>query len=819
MSTGKPAGRAKVELYLDDKLPQGFRRAQAELKAFGTVMNTIGQQMLRMSAVVAIPFAYATNTFMGFSDQMKVVQAVTGAVGTEFDALNDKAKELGASTSFTAKQVAEGMTELGRAGYKTGEILASISSTLDLSRSTATELGEAANIAAAAMRGFNLTANDTTMIADVLAATANNSAQTLTDLGESLKYVAPLAVEAGEDIRDTSAALAVLANNGIKGSMAGTALARAYKNLSTSAVQEQLSGLGVAAADSSSNLRKVAAIISDIGAATKSLGSAQRLSIFETVFGRGQAAALKLANAGSFKQMQKTLEDIGGTAKRTAETMDSELGGSFRKMMSAIEGVQIAIGEALSGTLQSWMESITNAATASIEFIESNKSLINTAAKLALVLGTAGAGFMALSGVVKIATGSLWMAQKAYAGLLAAQTAYTATVSGLAAIKAAVISMTATVKVGIVALQAYHAGMLSMEQISKITPLFTNFKAVLAGLPAVLGQIAIAAGVAIAAFKLGEAIAEWTGLDEKIKDAYFWLFNIKELENKDVTKKMILVHEEKIKLLKEEFSLNLITLKKFKERMNEETGIINKLKNTKPIKLSISVDKKEDKKVKTTIIDNEKIDSREWRNKELQLELIYEGYLLEKEKLDLAREEAIAGAEGQQKIIDLINEEYQLRLDLLNMRTQAAQEEEAARKRLQLEEKQKEIAEINGYQKVTNEGLLLELQYDGYELSRKKLELEKRIALERAKAEGANVDLVEKEYKLRNQILEAENARQEADRIAQNTKESSGTFAATNLNQMLGVSTNTFDRIAKASEETAKNTKALQNISELAFAN
>ena len=160
------------------------------------------------------------------------------------------------------------MTELGRAGFKPAEILDAIGSVLNLARATSTDLPRAAELASAAMRGFGLTARDTTYVADVLTATANNSAQGLEDIGESLKYVAPMAKEAGEDIRDTAAALGVLANNGIKGSMAGTALARAYKNLSKTGSHKMLKKMGVEAVDANGNLRKVADILSDLGQAT-----------------------------------------------------------------------------------------------------------------------------------------------------------------------------------------------------------------------------------------------------------------------------------------------------------------------------------------------------------------------------------------------------------------------------------------------------------------------------------------------------------------------------------------------------------------------
>jgi len=376
------AGAAYVELTVrDSQLVKGLKRARARLKAFSAGVSDLGKKLLGISAIAAAPLALSARVFGGFADQMAEVRAVTGATEDEFHALTAEAKRLGRTTSFTARQVAQGMTELGRAGFKPKEIVASIGAILDLARGTATELGPAAEIAAAMLRGFNLEASKTGHVADVLITAANNSAQTLTDLGEAMKYVAPQAAEAGESIEDTAAALMVLANNGIKGTMAGTSLARAYKNLSRDASHKKLAEIGVSAVDSAGNLRKVADILSDIGRATENMGSARRLSIFESLFGRGQAAALKLAGGDKFDDMRKILDDVDGAARRTAETMDDTLGGSFRKLMSAVEGVQIAIGEALSPTLRKWMGELRGIAGGVTRFVKSHKALIGSSAR------------------------------------------------------------------------------------------------------------------------------------------------------------------------------------------------------------------------------------------------------------------------------------------------------------------------------------------------------------------------------------------------------------------------------------------------------
>ncbi len=145
--------------------------------------------------------------------------------------MTEKAKELGATTSFTASQVAEGMTALGRMGFNSSEIDGAIQGMLNLSIATGTDLAQASEIAANNMRVFGMNTSQMTDIADLLAFTANGSAQTLEDLGEALKTAGPIAARAGVSLKGTAAQLGVLANMGIRGSMAGTAIARSYKRL------------------------------------------------------------------------------------------------------------------------------------------------------------------------------------------------------------------------------------------------------------------------------------------------------------------------------------------------------------------------------------------------------------------------------------------------------------------------------------------------------------------------------------------------------------------------------------------------------------
>jgi len=406
---GIRAGAAYIELYANDnKLVRGLNRAQKQLKAFGSSVQRIGARLTGIGTGLAAGFAISTRVFAGFDDRMRQVRAVTGATEAQFQSLREEAKRLGRTTSFTAGQVAEAMTELGRAGFKPEAILSSTEAVLALARATSTELPRATEIAGAALRGFALPVDQMARVTDVLTATANGSAQTLEDLFEAMKPVAPIAAEAGASIEETAAAIAVLANNGIKGSLAGNALARAYKNLSNESKQAELRKFGVEAVDAQGNLRPLADILNDLAKATKGLGSAQRLSIFETLFGRGQAAALKLASsAEAFDELQDKIKNSAGLAAKTAEEMETGIGGSFRKLLSAVEGIAIAIGEAIQKPVRRAADAITKISGWITTLINQNRQLVVTILKLTAVMIGIGIALV-IAGVAIVAIGAVF---------------------------------------------------------------------------------------------------------------------------------------------------------------------------------------------------------------------------------------------------------------------------------------------------------------------------------------------------------------------------------------------------------------------------
>ena len=416
LSSNIRAGRAYVEVTAEtSKLQRNLTSAQAQLQNFGRTCTNVGKDLLMLSGAMAAPLVMAARSFAGFDDSMRLVQAVTQATDADFKALTKTAQRLGRDTSYTAQQAADAMVSLGRMGFSPTEIQASIDAVLNLARSTGTELAEAGDIAANSMRIFGIEASQMSDVADVLTVTANSSAQTLIDLFEALKMGGPQAAAAGESIRETSAAIAVLANMGIKGSLAGTALRKSFSQFAKVKVQDQLRSVGVETVDANGNLRKMAEIMRDIAKAMSTMPTAEKLAFAEDIFDiRGSLAGLTLtANTDELDAMLAKLQDVEGVAADTAKKMDAGLGGAFRLLLSAVEGAMNAIADAMNSTLQPLIVKVTAVINAFTQWIEANQGLVT-----AFAVTVAGAAGLA---VVLIAIGVA--AKGAAAGIAVVQTA------------------------------------------------------------------------------------------------------------------------------------------------------------------------------------------------------------------------------------------------------------------------------------------------------------------------------------------------------------------------------------------------------------
>ena len=421
------AGRAYVELSADNqKLIAALKRAEESVARFGAKASELGAQFATLGVATAAPLAFAVQNFAAFDDQMRAVQAVSGSTGAEFEALTAKARELGRTTSFTAEQVASGMVELGRAGFKAPQIDAAIASVMDLSRSTQTEIPLATEIAGNALRAFDLEASEMGRVCDVLTATANNSSQTLEDLGEAFKFVAPIAKDAGTSIEDAAKIVGTLANFGIKGSLAGTAFKNIQLKMTDPDVQKRYKELGIDVVDADDgSLRNMADVLRELGAATASMPNAEKLATYKDLFSMyGLSGGVKLTSA-NFTGMYDAIDNSQGTAAETAAAMDTGIGGAFRLTESALEGVKHALGDALTPTLKELADEIQRVAGTTSAWIAENKETVVWIAKAAAVATVAGGSMLALGQGAKMASSTfsaLRTVGQGYVGVLNALT-------------------------------------------------------------------------------------------------------------------------------------------------------------------------------------------------------------------------------------------------------------------------------------------------------------------------------------------------------------------------------------------------------------
>lgn len=399
------AGRAYVSLYAKrDLLTRGLQAARADVNKFGSDMIRMGAQVVAATAAIAAPVAFATKTFADFDDAMRAVGAVSQATTAELKSMTDVAKMLGATTSFTAVQVAQLMTELGRAGFKPDQINAMTGAVMDLARATGTDATLASGIMAASIRQFSLGAEDATRVADVLTKAANATFNSVESLGEALKYAGPVAAELGLSLEDTVAILGTLGNVGIQGSEAGTALRRL--GVISAATGEKLKAIfNINNIDATGELKPLVQIMDEIGKSIENLPTAEKVTKMNEAFGLlGITSASVLARtAGSTADLARELKNAEGTASKAAKSMDSGLGGAFRIILSAVEGLQIALGKALSGSIQRVTDTMTVLIGRATEWVAMNEDTVTTLAAVTIAVAALGSTMIGLGIAAKVA--------------------------------------------------------------------------------------------------------------------------------------------------------------------------------------------------------------------------------------------------------------------------------------------------------------------------------------------------------------------------------------------------------------------------------
>jgi TP901 family phage tail tape measure protein len=435
-TSGIRAGRAFVELGVSDKLTAGLRAAQRRLKAFGEGVRSMGQRLVVASAVAAAPFALSSTVFANFEQSMARVQALTGATGKDFQRLSDEAKRLGESTVFSASQAADAMGFFALAGFDVEQILKAIGPTLNLAAAGQLEIAQAADIAAKIMAGMGIEADRLGEAVDVLTKAMTTANTDLQQLGDAMKFVGPIAKSAGIAFEEIVAAIQLLSNAGIQAEMAGTSLRGAILALTSPSKQaaDKLKELGVSVLDAQGDVRPLADIIEDMNRAMAGMGAGERLEVLGTIFQARQAAGVaELLSQGADKLRDYTaaLRDAGGTAARIADVQLNTLKGQVIILRSALAGLGIAIGESLSGPLRVAAHFITRTSAAIAQWVRENRSVVVIAAASIAALGAVGAALVVLGVAAQAAAFVIGGLGTILAGVKAAFLAVTAAIGAL----------------------------------------------------------------------------------------------------------------------------------------------------------------------------------------------------------------------------------------------------------------------------------------------------------------------------------------------------------------------------------------------------
>lgn len=347
-----------------DQVKEFQDNTKSTMSTVGGIMTSAGKTMTKAVTLPVLGLTTAAVKVGGdFEEQMSRVKAISGATGDAFEELRDQAIDLGAKTAFSAKESADGMENLASAGFDAQEIMAAMPGLLDLAAVSGGDVALASENAATALRGFGLEADQSGHIADVFARAAADTNAEVADMGEAMKYIAPVANAMGLSIEETAAAIGIMSDAGVKGSQAGTTLRGALSRISkpTKAMRETMDELGVSFYDSEGNMISLQDQISLLSGSFDGLTQEQKNQALVTLYGQESLSGMMaLIDKGpdSLGALTESLEQSDGAADEMARTMQDNMNSSIEQMLGAFESAAIVIQDILSPAIASIADSI-----------------------------------------------------------------------------------------------------------------------------------------------------------------------------------------------------------------------------------------------------------------------------------------------------------------------------------------------------------------------------------------------------------------------------------------------------------------------------
>ena len=321
-----------------------------KMQSAGDKISGIGGKMKPATVAIAGIGTAAVKTYTSFESKMSNVQAISGATGDDLIKLSDKAKEMGAKTKFSASESADALSYMAMAGWKTDDMLNGLEGVMNLAAASGEDLASTSDIVTDALTAFGMSANESTHFADILATTSSNANTNVSLMGETFKYVAPVAGSLGYKAEDVATAVGLMANSGIKASQAGTSLRSLLTNLAkpSDTVEASMKRLGLSLTDSSGKMKPMSQLTEELRDKFSGLTAEQKAQEAASLAGKtGMSGLLAIVNASDkdYKKLTKSIDECDGSSKKMADTMINNLSGQITILKSQLEGVAIQIGE------------------------------------------------------------------------------------------------------------------------------------------------------------------------------------------------------------------------------------------------------------------------------------------------------------------------------------------------------------------------------------------------------------------------------------------------------------------------------------------
>ena len=370
-----------------------FKTVGDKLTTTGDKISKAGGTLTKYTTSVATALGvYSVKKFSDFESAMSTVQATSGATAEGMGKLTEKAKQMGETTKFSATESAEALNYMAMAGWKTEDMLSGIEGIMDLAAASGEDLATTSDIVTDALTGFGLTAKDSARFADVLAAASSNANTNVSMMGESFKYVAPIAGALGYTAEDVAINLGLMANSGIKGGQAGTALRAALSRLvkPTDDVKEMMKKLGISLTDSTGKVKSLRTLNADLRTSFSKLSDAEQAQAATILFGQeamsGMLAIIR-SSEDDYNKLTKAIDGSEGSAKKMSEIKLNNFAGQLTLLKSKAEGVGIQFGQQIIPYLSKFVGKIGDILTWFSKLDDSTKNLIIKGGALLAALG------------------------------------------------------------------------------------------------------------------------------------------------------------------------------------------------------------------------------------------------------------------------------------------------------------------------------------------------------------------------------------------------------------------------------------------------